>query len=100
MKEICNIKEFSNNGNLPSVKEAMSNTEIVAKNKVLQYLKSFNADCAAGMSLVDEVTGETLKSGVNGYNDGEYFWDTRHIYHFEKYNMKLNDDFIKYVLSQ
>lgn len=22
------------------------------------------------------------------------YWDSREIYHFEKYNMKLNDDFI------
>lgn len=100
MREISNVKEFSGDKNYASVKEMISNTEVPEKNKILQYLKSFKSDCAAGMTLVDEITGSDVDSGVNAYEDGIYYWDTRHIYHFENYNLKLNDDFVDYVLSK
>ena len=35
-----------------------------------------------------------------GYEYNGYFWTETDIYHFEKYNMPLNEDFIKYVLSK
>ena len=51
------------------------------------------------MLLVDEVTKETMGEGVEGYEDGEYFGDSRDIYHFEKYNLILSEAFIKHVIS-
>lgn len=100
MKEISNVKEFSAEDTFESVKELISENSIDGKDKILQYLKSFEPDCAAGMTLVDEITGADTGISVNGYEDGRYYWDTRHIYHFEKYNLKLNDDFVEYVLSK
>ena len=34
------------------------------------------------------------------YESGDYYWNTSDIYHFEKYDLKLNDDFVQYVLEQ
>ena len=85
MKEIANAMKFDKN-------------EIAQKKDVLAYLKSFEPQWAAGMLLVDEVTKETMGEGVKGYEDGEYFWDSRDIYHFEKYNLILKA-FIKHVIS-
>ena len=99
MQEISFVKEFGSEIGKP-IKEMISDSEIPEKAKILRYLMSFEPDCAAGMSLVDEVTGNTIDSGVSGYEDGEYYWDTREIYHFDKYNLELNVDFIKYVLSK
>ena len=100
MKEICDVREFTGNEKDTPVKEMISKNGIPEKNKILQYLKSFEPDCASGMTLTDEVTGNDTDLSVNGFEDGTYFWDTRHIYHFEKYNLKLNNDFIKHVLSR
>lgn len=33
------------------------------------------------------------------YSDGKYEWNSAEIMYFEKYNLKLNDDFIQHVLS-
>ena len=30
----------------------------------------------------------------------EYCWTSEEIYHFEKYDLKLNDDVIRYILSK
>lgn len=100
MKEISNAKEFSGDKSFASIKKLISDTEVPEKSRILRYLKSFKPDCAAGMTLVDEITGADVDSGVNGFEDGVYYWDTRHIYHFEKYNLKLNDDFVEYVLNK
>lgn len=99
MKEICNVKEFSGEDQFPPVVDLVGSQEMPEKEHILKYLKSFVADCSAGMLLIDEITGEEIDSSVNGYEDGEYYWDTRHIYHFEKYNLKLNADFIQHVID-
>lgn len=98
MKEVSNVKEFTGEENDEPIKNLVQDRTIEEKSRVLAYMKSFKPDCAAGMSLKDEMTGEVLDSGVSGYEDGVFYWDTRHIYHFEKYNLKLNDDFIEHVL--
>lgn len=100
MKEISLIKEFTGDENFKSIRGLISNNEIPNKNIILQYLKSFPPDCAAGMCLKDEITGKIVNTGVNGYEDGVYYWDTRHIYHFEKYNLILDNNFIQYVLGK
>ena len=99
MKEISNVREFAGDETAKPIKELIQDRAINDKDKILEYLKSFDPDCAAGMSLVDEVTGDIIETGVNGYEDDQYYWDTRHIYHFEKYNLKLDDDFIAHVLN-
>jgi len=44
--------------------------------------------------------GEKLSDSVTCFNDGEYCWTSEEIYHFEKYDLKLNDDVIRYILSK
>ena len=98
MKEISKVKEFSGDNTHRTIKELVGK-EVTEKEKILRYLKSFDPDCAAGMVLVDEITREEVGNGVEGYDDGVYYWDTREIYHFEKYNMELQKDFIDYVMN-
>ncbi len=100
MKGISCVKEFAGDDTYMPLKDLISDTPIKGKIKILKYLKSFSSDCAAGMSLVDEITGDSLNTCVCGYEDCKYYWDDREIYHFEKYNLKLNDDFIEYVLNK
>ena len=37
---------------------------------------------------------------VRLYTDGEYSWTSEEIYHFEKYNLELNEDFVKKVIEK
>lgn len=69
------------------------------KNKILTYLKNFD-DCAfTSQPVYDMYTGKMVIDADNGKTDGVYTWYRSEIYYFEKYNLKLNDDFIQYVTS-
>ena len=98
MKEISKVRELTGDNSHASIKELIGKS-FLEKQKILQYLKSFEADCAAGMLLIDEITGKETSNSVMGYEDGVYYWDTREIYHFEKYDMELQDDFIEYIMK-
>lgn len=100
MKEISSVREFTDELDHKSIKELISTRGIEEKEKVLKYLKSFAPDCATGMSLVDEITGEDTGLSVDGFEDEKYYWDSRYVYHFEKYNLVLNEDFINHVLTR
>jgi hypothetical protein len=45
------------------------------------------------------VKNEPAFKDINLYTDGIYEWDDEEIYHFEHYNMKLDDEFIKHILN-
>ena len=74
MRPICNIREFSKNEEHPSIKNEIFPNPIYQKGKILEYLQGFKPDCAAGMSLKDEITGQTTDKGVSGYSDEEGEW--------------------------
>ena len=74
MRPICNIREFSKNEEHLSIKNEIFPDPIYQKGKILEYLQGFNPDCAAGMSLKDEITGQTTDKGVSGYSDEEGSW--------------------------
>ena len=100
MKSISNYREFTKNPNDISFSDKFN---VVCQNKdvILQYLKNFNKECIVlTCASTDFVTGQLLKSSIFVYNDGVYCWTSEEIYHFEKYDMKLNDDFIQYVLDK
>ena len=50
-------------------------------------------------SIYDYVKNEPAFKNINLYTDGIYEWDDEEIYHFEHYNMKLDDEFIKHILN-
>lgn len=71
------------------------------KEVILAYLKNNGTISYYGSNyLIDRMTGERIALDLNEYTDGEYSWHTDEIYHFEHYNLKLNDDFIEYVLAK
>lgn len=73
--------------------------EIPEKHKVLEYLKSFGKTACTTARVVDLFTGEEQSFIDDARSDGVYLWRDSEIYHFEKYNLKLNDDFIEHVLN-
>ena len=70
------------------------------KNQILQYLNSIPSDAVITCSCTDYVTGETQKESIKHYRDGAYSWTNEEVYHIEKYDLKLSDDFVDYVLNK
>lgn len=71
-----------------------------SKKVILEYLKRFPECAFTSEPVRDKYTNEIVYGADNARSDGEYTWYEDEIYHFEKYDLKLNDDFINHVLSQ
>lgn len=69
------------------------------KQKVLKFLKQQEPDAVAAGYTDDEIEGIMTNTPLCSYEYGEYYWDSRDILYFEKYDMPLQSDFIKMVLS-
>lgn len=82
------------------LKSITGTEEISGKQKILRYLKSFNKTACTTQHVVDLFTGEEQPIIDDARSDGTYTWYDSEIYHFEKYNLKLNNDFIQYVLNR
>lgn len=81
------------------LKAATSDKPIPEKQRILKYLKSFDKCAYTTQPVVDLFTGEKQDFIADARTDGVYRWYDHEIYHFEKYNLKLNDDFIEHVLN-
>ena len=81
-------------------KSYLSEKPILYKNDILKYLRSFSECAFTSEPVKDKYTDEIVYDADNARSDGEYIWYESEIYHFEKYNLKLNEDFIKYVLKR
>lgn len=79
-----------------------SHNEVKNKSMILQYLTNRDYLKYASTKKVYDVfqKADSTKFCQVGYSDGVYQWTSDEIYYFEKYNLKLNDDFISYVLSK
>lgn len=70
--------------------------KIPGKRTVLSYLRSFEAVAWSGPYVRDWRTGETVKlPEMAAYTDGRWYWDSSDIYHFEKYDVRLNPEFLR-----
>lgn len=69
------------------------------KDRILSYMKNAPIVAATTVLVTDYITKEQLRKANNAHSDGTYQWYEDEIYHFEKYNLKLNDDFVQHVLS-
>ena len=72
----------------------------VNKSKILLYLRNGEVIAAAAGRAVDILTGEKIQEEWLLFTDGVYQWDTSLIYHFNKYDIPLPQDFINHVLSE
>ncbi|MDE6730642.1 MAG: hypothetical protein K2J71_07695 [Oscillospiraceae bacterium] len=75
-----------------------SKSEIKYKREILEYLQSFE-DCAfTSEPVYDILTKESVRDADNAKTDGLFTWYWSEIYHFDKYNLCLKDEFVKHVL--
>lgn len=71
------------------------------KDEIIEYLKNKNEfyDGVRCSTLKDLVKQENTHLPTYAYFDGVYFWTDEDTYHFEKYDMRLNDEFVNHVLK-
>ncbi|MBQ6902815.1 MAG: hypothetical protein IJN71_07415 [Oscillospiraceae bacterium] len=93
-------KEGYNDKTLPSIFDLIQSNPIEEKNKILAYLKSKQPDAYAPNIFVDIIKKKSVGGPFCCYHDDFFTWRTDTIYYFERYNMKLDNRFIEYVLSQ
>lgn len=72
--------------------------DIPNKSRILQYLRSCKVIAAAPGRMRDVFSDKPIQGEMLVYSDGTYYWNTEAIYYFEKYNMKLPDEFINRIL--
>ncbi len=70
------------------------------KTEIISYMRKFEPCAYTSSSVYDKLTDEKVFEADNAHSDGIYTWYEDEIYHFEKYNIKLNNDFIQHVLNQ
>ena len=83
-----------------SVKCFLADTTPYDKQKVIAYLKSQKRVAGCPKAAIDCVTGEQISPSYSVYTDGEYDWCDFLIYHIEKYNVLLPQDFIEHIMKQ
>lgn len=69
------------------------------KEILLKFLKNGKVTSIGGI-VIDFNDGKWTGIESLDYESGEFYWDSSDIYHFEKYDVKLNDDFVQYVLNR
>ncbi len=100
MKYLGEYKELENNSNFPMLEDNISDVPCTSKDVILLYLKNNDFIKGAMPSLKHDIfSNEIIPGDCLYYSDGTFSWDYETIYYFEKYNMKLPDDFINHVLK-
>lgn len=69
------------------------------KQTVLNFFKSREPDSAAASYTVDEITGKSTGIPLCAYEYEDFYWDSRDILYFEKYDMPLRSEFLNIVLA-
>ncbi|MDO4495522.1 MAG: hypothetical protein Q4B62_07015 [Clostridiaceae bacterium] len=70
------------------------------KDNILQYLKSFNYSWITSQCVTDRKDNQTVNTAEKLYNDGKFEWSESDIYHFEKYNLTLCEEFINHIFNR
>ncbi len=95
MKRISDWKEFVAKANLGKIQSDKLSDG--SKDRILKFLKSQQPDAVAACYTKDEISGISTNTPLCSYVFDEYYWDSRDILYFEKYDMPLYSDFIKSI---
>ena len=100
MKSICSYRELEDDATLPSLQDNLSKVDISDDEyeKILKHLKNGKTTFVTSQTPRDIFTGKNIGSDLRIFTDGVYSWTNEEIYYFEKYKIKLNEDFIRFVL--
>ena len=100
MKSLILFDEFGKGMGFPSMRDFFCKKPYDGMDKVVNYLKNGQVTYVSASENKDVFTNETLPGFRSGMTDGVYSWNSALSYYVQKYNLKLNDDFINHVLNQ
>ena len=100
MKVIGKYKEIYHDEDLPSIYDNISENELPEKNKILAFMKSAKILAAASGNITDLISNQQISDELSFKSNEDYAWRSDVEYYFEKYNLKLDDSFIRFVLSK
>lgn len=102
LKTVMNSSNLSHEYGMPIFKQdsLYKGKEEMCKKIVLSYLKSFPPSWITSARVVDMITNQKIDKCNNSFSDGKYEWSEADIYHFEMYNMPLNEEFLNYVKTK
>ena len=83
-----------------SIREYVSDHAPYDKAEVIAYLTSQKRVSGCPKAAIDCVTGKEIAPSFSVYTDGEYDWCDFLIYHIEKYNVKLPNDFLEHIIKR
>ena len=98
MKYITDYRELHGDVN-KSLHDSVSERAVEEKDRILKYLKTGKIDGVRCSGIYDYIKNEPKPETIRLFTDGEYYWDSEEVYHFEIYNIALNPDFVQKVLS-
>lgn len=82
-------------------KDTYIGVAIPQKKKVLHFLKAFKPTSVTSGKVFDAVSQQSVENLYNVcYEYYGFFWSETDIYHFEKYDMPLNQSFLDFVLTK
>ena len=63
-------------------------------------MKRFKSTSSSPAIVNDVITGERLSIPLECSNDGVFAWRSDIVYYLEKYDLRLDPDFIQHVFEQ
>ena len=97
---IGKLKEIYHDESLPSIFELLSNKPVRQKDDIVKYMRKGKITSCSPAIVRDIITNQVINIPLNFMTDGVYAWRSDTIYYFEKYDIKLDNDFIEYVLNK
>ena len=86
-----------------SMKIHFDSVQFEGKERIVEYLKTGGKTVMVSMARpVDRITGERINGllSLELMSDGNFRWYNDLAYHVEKYNLRLPEEFEKYVLNK
>ena len=98
MKIIGKYRELYKDSSFPCLKDNISETPIPGKDIILKHLRSGEIVAVSPSFITDVISGKKTKNQLMMMTDGVFEWRSDIVYYFDKYNLKLPDNFINTVL--
>lgn len=92
--------EFAPNMGFPSIKEHLQDAPYKFQSDILHYLMNGNIHMVTASRFSDVITGKLTDRELVYMDDGKYSWSSKLPYYVEKYNLKLPEEFERYVLKK
>ena len=98
--KIINYKELAPKREHPSIQQYLEKEQYPNQDKIVHFLKNGKIEFAQMSRSRDIFTGERIPMEVLGMSDGDYFWPNILAWYVEKYNLRMPEEFERYILSK